>query len=140
MIFIIEKGIRMKKFFSIICGIFVLGCVIVLIGCDGDSGYTDYMADYTYESTNRIELTGEIAYDLTVIPSSVTLVQGESVQLYVTGGAEPYGDWVVAYSKLGTVDSSDVYTASKKYTGANIVSITDAAGTTVSITITVTAN
>ena len=127
----------MIKILKIMIGFFLITTIIVFIGCEGkslDDG-SDYLAENPYESLDHIELTGETAYELQIIPDTTTLPRGESFQLYVTGGAKPYGEWIITIPKLGYVSKSGLYTASRHYTGTTIVSITDATGKTVSMTV-----
>lgn len=131
MILTIEKGIKMKEIFSVLCGFFVLVGGLIFVGCDDN---TDYMEDYSYTPLERPELTGETGYDFQIVPDEARISPKSSFQLYATGGTKPYGDWIVSVPDLGTVNSSDVYIAGK-YTGTNVVSITDASGNIASITI-----
>jgi hypothetical protein len=127
----------MKKILNITFGFVLLTMAIAFIGCESDSidDGSDYLADNPYESLDHIELTGETAYDLQIIPDTMTLPRGESFQLYVTGGVEPYGSWINTVPDLGYVSKSGLYTAGKHYSGTNTVSITDASGETVSMTV-----
>jgi len=129
----------MRKILNITFGVVLMTTIIIFIGCEGksiDDG-SDYLAENPYESLDHIELTGETAYDLQIIPETITMPRGESFQLYVTGGAEPYGTWMITIPDLGYVSKSGLYTAGRNYTGTNTVSITDATGKTVSMTVVV---
>ncbi|MDA3797997.1 MAG: hypothetical protein PF692_02840, partial [Kiritimatiellae bacterium] len=129
----------MKKILKISFSLMLLAIAIVFIGCEGknlDDG-SDYLADHPYDSLDRPEWTGETAYELQILPSEIGMPRGESFQLYVTGGVKPYGKWIVTIPDLGSVSSSGVYTAGRHDTGTNLVSITDASGKTVSMTVVV---
>ncbi len=127
----------MIKILNIMLGVVGMATLIVFIGCEGksiDDG-NDYLADNPYKSLDHPDFTGKTAYDLRIIPDTMIMPRGESFQLYVTGGAEPYGKWIVTIPDLGYVSKHGVYTAGKNYTGTNTVSITDATGKTVSMTV-----
>jgi len=127
----------MIKILNIMLGFVGMATIIVFIGCEGksiDDG-SDYLAGNPYQSLDHPDFTGKTAYDLQIIPDTMVLPRGESFQLYVTGGAEPYGKWIVTIPDLGYVSKSDLYIADKNNTGTNIVSITDATGKTVSMTV-----
>ena len=127
----------MKKILKISFSLMLLAIAIVFIGCEGKSmnDGSEYLADHPYDSLDRPDWTGETAYDLQIIPSKITIPLRGDFQLSVTGGAEPYGDWVVTIPDLGSVSSSGKYTAGRHNTGENTVSITDASGKTVSMTV-----
>jgi len=122
----------MRKFLNIMFGFVLLTMAIVFIGCESDSidDGSDYLADNPYESVDHIELTGETAYDLQIIPGTNFIFRNESLQLYVTGGTEPYGSWINARPDLGYVSKSGLYTAGETDAATNTVSITDAMGKT----------
>jgi len=127
----------MRRILNIMFGVVLMTTIIIFIGCEGksidDGG--DYLAENSYQSVDHPGFTGQTAYDLQIIPLEITISQRDSFQLYVTGGAEPYGHWIVTIPDLGSVSKYGVYTAGRHYTGTNIVSITDATGKTASMTV-----
>lgn len=127
------KSASLRNGWVLVCGILTAFC---LCGCEKDpdtSMASDYFDENPYQTAERPPVNNQTS--LSVTPTSATLSSDDAVvTLTASGGVEPY-----SWTKLAGTGDITAYGGSAVYRrvarGDNAVTVTDANGDSVSVTI-----